>query len=464
MIKKIDLFGKPVELNFNGKDKSRSFTGAAFSIMVFGFVIWSVYHVGMDIILRKSPKTIMSQFFEENPSEMFISNETFNFAFGLQDPDNFFHYIDESIYTVDLYHNALIRTLNPDGTPNLQWITTPLETEICTTEHWGNLGSKFADIELNQLYCIKREQSAMEKIRIQGVFESPIYEYVGIDIHQCVNGQSIQPCQSPDVIKKALSGFFAVYFNNMAIDPKNFTTPNIDYRDSYFTSISHPYYKEVTLWLSHVEVRSDVGWLTEEQQELNYIQFEKVVENLMFREDMGKVMSFVGRVSKVNTIHERSYTKIQDIFAEINGLAAAAIVATAFFLRPYSNIKFYEGLINELFDVKDLKEGDAPGSPKQDRMTFERKQSVKRSTIRKGTGSSPGRSKGIALLKIDLNGNEPFHSIPSSPKELLMLSSQMSLNSPKKKHREDVESPSRKTRKDSNTRGILEKKKPSPRK
>jgi len=359
MVNRVDLFGKPVALNFNGRDKSKSFIGAIFSFIVFGFVVWAAYFYSQDMFKKRNPKTITSQAFSENPDEIIIEPDTFAFGFGVQHPETFAHYIDERIYTVQVDHVQLRRETNSDGSVNEIWSTTPLETEPCTTDHYGKLGHKFVDIELNKLYCIKEKQSALEELRIQGVFESPIYEYVRGSIKACDNSTTANPdkCVSKEELTYYLGGgFFAVYFTNIAIDPKNYTDPNINYRDSTFTSTTYPYYKELTLWLNHLKMKSDVGWLTEEENNLSFVSFDKTVENLNFRQDMGAVLNLVVRVGKITTYYERSYTKISEILAEVNGLTAAVFIAAAIILYPYSNIKFYESLINDLFDIKTLKQ------------------------------------------------------------------------------------------------------------
>jgi len=419
LVNRVDIFGKPVTLNFNGKSKSKSFIGACFSGLALAFFIWAFFIFSMDMFKKRNPKTITSQSFHENPAAMTISPDTFAFGFGLQEPETSFHYIDETIYTVEVSLNALTREIQADGTVNEVWSGIPLETETCTIKHFGKLGEKFATIELDKLYCLKIDQPAINTLTIEGVFESPVFQYISTTVKACDNSTrpvGSSPCVSPDTLKYYLGGgYFATYFTNLAIDPKNYNDPTIDYRDSYYTSLPYPYYKELALWLTHLEVKSDVGWLTEEVEYQDFITFEKTVENLNFRQDMGSVMTFVVRVDKIKTHYERSYTKISDVFAEVNGLGAAVIVAMAFILQPYSNIKFNESLINELFDIK-----SPPHSDKKDKKTKEQKNKKQaNSTQKRNSKSNNNLHKEIVKkhLEIDIAESSSPNFVINSPSD-----------------------------------------------
>jgi len=424
VVNRVDLFGKPVALNFNGKEKSKSFIGAFFSGLVLLFFVWALYIFSQDMFQKKNPKTIMSQSFHENPAAMVINADTFAFAFGLQDPQTYFHYINSSIYTVEVTRQQLSREVQPDGSLAEIWSSVPLEYETCSTAHFGHLGSKFADIELDELYCLKKDQPALDEIVVQGVFESPVYQYIQASIKACDNATSSVTCGTPKELQHYLGGgFFATYFTNIAIDPKSYKQPNVTYRDSYYSSLTYPYYKELTLWLNHLEVKSDVGWLLKDEELESFISFEKTVENLNFRQDMGSVLNFVVRVDKIKTHYERSYTKISDVFAEVNGLGAAVIVAFAFILRPFSDIKFNESLINELFEIKAPDTDGSSGSKaKNNSKTRKRSNSKKNSKKleKKNSSSKAAAAEGSTTkkdhLKIEIGGDKSaMNSILNSP-------------------------------------------------
>ena len=366
MLNKLDFFGKAVLLKFNGSQKSQTRAGALFTLLFLGYLIWSIYYVGRDIVLRREPRTVTSESFSEDPEPMIISPETFSFGFGIQTPDTFEHYINESIYTVQVNYNQRQKIINANDSVEAVWITAPLEIEPCTPSHFGDIGEKFVDIGLDKIICLKRDQPNIDQIRIQGVFESPIFEYVTVAIKQCFNDTSNVTCASQDKIDSLLlGGWYAVYYPNMAVDPKNYTHPNLKYRDSVYTSVGSNYFKEITMWLSHLEISSDLGWLTDDIKTTDYTKLDEIKELTNFRQDPDGFMRFIVRVGKVTQHYSRSYTKLQEISAQVNGLATAGLLAAIIFVVPYSNLKFYESLINELFDIKALKQSKKPISKRK---------------------------------------------------------------------------------------------------
>ena len=363
MFNRLDLFGKAVFLNFNGKRKSQTQAGAIFSIFFCVYIAWSVYHVGQDIIRRKEPRTLNFDSYDENPKQMILPSDSFNFGFGLQNPDTLKHFINESIYTVEATHNRQRRIVNPVGAVELDLVSTPLDVERCTTDHFGEIGHHFISIGLNELYCLKKDQSKMNEISIEGVSESDIFEYISVNIRQCNVTKSLCAPQK-DIDAELAAGWFAVYYPNIAVDPKNYSNPDLKYRDSLYTTIGNNYFKEITMWLNHLEINSDLGWLTTNKERRDYIQMGDFRELTNFHLSSNGFMRLNVRVAKVKTNYDRSYTKVQDILAEVNGMATLGIIAGLLFVYPYSNLKFYESLINELFDVKMLKK-DKDGNLKK---------------------------------------------------------------------------------------------------
>jgi len=104
------------------------------------------------------------------------------------------------------------------------------------------------------------------------------------------------------------------------------------------------------------------------------------------------------RVSPVTQVYARSYIKIQDIVARANGLTSIALIILLIFVSPYSNLKFYESLINDLFDVKTFKDKD-PQDPQFDRKKtlYEKIQEKQGKTKKK----SPSNKKKFYLNKHD---------------------------------------------------------------
>jgi len=72
-----DLFGLKASFNFRGDSTSRSTCGVCSTILFGLFCLWSLYHVGKDIVYKEHPETIQSIIFVEDPEEIIIGPNTF---------------------------------------------------------------------------------------------------------------------------------------------------------------------------------------------------------------------------------------------------------------------------------------------------------------------------------------------------------------------------------------------------
>mgnify|MGYP006976776508 CR=1 FL=1 len=91
-----------------------------------------------------------------------------------------------------------------DGTVTLVQQTADLEMEICTKDHFGSLAHEFENLELSQLYCIKKDQPGLEKVSIKGKFEVDEVSFLRIAFSACNNATSGGTCGTPEEIDQLL--------------------------------------------------------------------------------------------------------------------------------------------------------------------------------------------------------------------------------------------------------------------
>jgi len=117
--------------------------------------------------------------------------------------------------------------------------------------------------------------------------------------------------------------------------------------------------KSGVIELNHLKVIDDDGWLFESKKVKNYIKVATPTEYFDLEPDEdGFLWSGIFQMGQLKTTYERKYTRLQTVLAQIQGSAATVILALVILLRPYSQVKFKEVLINELFDVKVRKRDD----------------------------------------------------------------------------------------------------------
>jgi len=348
----IDVFGKAVELNFNRSKKSRTRAGGFLTLLFLGFWIWSIYNVGKDIYQRRNPTMTTADVISVDPKPMTINSDLFTIAFGYADPISASHYKNDSIFTLRVSVAKMHRNIHEDGSITLDWTDTVLETETCTPSHFGELASDFAPLQLDQLTCIKKDQPALDPIVIQGAYGSEIWKYLQVLVFPCDPVTSAVTCGTDDELEFYLGGegYFAAYFTDMAANMKDYEKPITRFQNSIFTLFGNKGYKELYYTVNPVEINTDSGWWTKEETTEYYAKYETITETTTVAVK-DTLLKFRMKVSPTSKIYSRSYIKIQEIFAQANGLATVALMVLLFVITPYANLKFNESIINELFEI-----------------------------------------------------------------------------------------------------------------
>lgn len=127
--------------------------------------------------------------------------------------------------------------------------------------------------------------------------------------------------------------------------------PEKKFKDAQFTTFGRKYFKEYQIWVKHIEVKSDQGWLLEDEITMRTYGFDFVKELVDFRDLGDTFLEVQFRASPFYTYYERSYIKLQDIFGNLEGLVSVFLIEIAVAVLPYVKLKFYEDLVNEVFDV-----------------------------------------------------------------------------------------------------------------
>jgi len=263
--------------------------------------------------------------------------------------------MDESIYTVQVTYNRVKKEIQSDESIKAVITQISLETEKCTTQHFGDASSKFSKLQLSQLYCLKKNQANLDSLTIRGDPDSSIYEYIDVNLLECDDQDSSMSCASKSSRDELLkNGIFNLYFTNVAIDPKDYEQPNLSYKDSYFTKISYNITKEIQMWVGHIDMITDSGWLIENKKNVSFTKYSRMQELLSFNGDSNQLVNLIIQSESTRTQYERTYVKIQNIMAAVDGIIPMGLIAIFIFVSPYSRIKFYETLINELFDIKEF--------------------------------------------------------------------------------------------------------------
>ena len=360
----VDLFAVPITLNHEGRDKAKSLHGIFITLLFAGFIVWFIYTLSKQMFSHQNPNTITFDTFKEIPDSIELNRESFPFAIGVKLPTtyNLAYFMDEEIYVPVIKLLVFTNTENADGTITKNRQIIDVDIEPCTAEHFGSAQDSVKTLPLSSLYCIKHEQTNLDRVELAGKEDLSTYKAFYIGIQKCYNTTTKTCKTAAEISEKLTRSWINIIYLQAAINPQNFTHPNQRFATEYTTMLSPSMLKSGIIKLNHLNVIDDDGWLFENKKVKSFVKVDSPVENFdLTPHPAGFLYSGVLELGQVVTTYERQYTRLQTVLAQIQGSAATVILALIIVLRPYSEVKFKETLINELFDVK-VKKRDDPNA------------------------------------------------------------------------------------------------------
>ncbi|EAR87344.2 transmembrane protein, putative (macronuclear) [Tetrahymena thermophila SB210] len=350
---KIDLFGSQILLRFNGQPTHNTKFGSIITLSILTILGLRLFFIIKDVFLRTSPQVIFQERQVDNPSVFEITNESFQFAFGMQDA-NFDHYIDESIYNIQVTQRTKKSVLNQATNQyEDQWIDRDIKLVRCSLDSFPDPATKdkFVQLKYYNMYCFPTN----ETLYIQGDFGSPEYQFLRLTITQCQNSTN-QVCKGPDVLKSYLrSANFALYFSDMFVDPTKKNDPfQKFYRDMFYTT-STVVPKDVNFYLRNSYIQSDFGWVQEDLVTLHHPQFSYTDVNIEPSDFQDYFLQMIVRFEKQKeNLYLRYYKNLNNIISEIGGFTQSLLAIGFLICSRFSQLDLNKNIINEAFNFKNI--------------------------------------------------------------------------------------------------------------
>ena len=338
-----DIYGYSPYLFIGGYKRNGSFLGllsTLLSIMV-GWLI-SSYFI-LEFLNKKKFTVITSETNPEGIDSIKLTKNTFYFSFYLQDPISYEPIIDESIYYPKVYYKIAKRN-EKEG---FIWIQKPLEYGKCELNDFDeNYQKLFMNYNLENMYCIKNLNES-----IKGVFTKDEYSFIFVEFYECKNSTEKFNCKSQNEINYYLNGtFMAIDFQDISIDPNNFSYPIIPKVGQFYTTLSKNYFKEIHLYFKKILIETDIGLIFNEIEKNEYAQYDHNEDMLSFKAlENGGFLEFSIKFADKITKFSRSYTKAQTVISNIGGFIQ--FIQTSFWILSYIFVenKVFQKIINKIF-------------------------------------------------------------------------------------------------------------------
>ena len=356
LIEDFDMFGREAKLYYKGKEKKTTYIGNYLSVLYLIFYI-SFFIYKLIKMLKKVDVVFYDTFtYEERPPSINLSADNFYGGFGLESPDTYDPFIDETIYFPKAYFKSAIRSGS-----EWDWEVKELELEKCNISKFGEFyRDKFSKNVLENLYCFKDMNETLN-----GHFSYDNYSFFYIQFFPCINTtENNNHCQPPEVIDNYLrSTFISMEFEDIELNPHNYSYPvSSRNQDIYFT-VGKKLFKEVHIFYQIINIETDLEVLgIEELGELKNEQFLKyhstyqmsnIIEENIYETGEPFCDISIKLYDQIRT-QKRVYPKLISVLGDVGGFME--VVFSFFSLSSFFIDKLYEiSIFNELFKFNNYK-------------------------------------------------------------------------------------------------------------
>ncbi|CAD8070680.1 unnamed protein product [Paramecium sonneborni] len=329
-LRKIDMFGQPVSLKFNGHSKHQTEVGGIASIATITVVFLFFSSNILSFINKGELSAIVVNNFEEIPQFISLSGErTLAVGFNNLSQSNYFNITLQQI-TIEnqIITNQTLITIGKCKPEQFQLASdTSLQTYF--TDH-------FLCLEQNQqLYF--------------GQNHSKKYE-VHLIISKCQNNQSsCIPNQNLD------GQIFNVQliFQNQVVNPMKLSDKYIQtfLDDTYSIKfVPNTLSKEQELLITQYDLNNDDSIIYEEFHQSQAFAIDSRDSKQIVNIDNDVFASFIFKKNKLKYTVNRSYQKITDLLARLGGFLKISFFILGFVIQIYNRLQLYLILANKIYE------------------------------------------------------------------------------------------------------------------
>ena len=342
LLQKLDIFGVTPSIQFNGGSKSYSRFGLIYTLITGAFVVWAVVFTSQDFVHRTNPAltttTMYGATVEEN---LALPHSLFQLGFGIYENEILGNYfIDPSIYTVTA--NMGLYNYYPDGTCILT--LDPLDIVPCKNSNFDGQVAYYAS-----QWCFSRTQTNFDYLYTRTEDD----QFIQIDFYLCNNATSGGTCASQEVIDKWITDSdIQTTFRQSTTIASNYEDPINHFYTDQWQGLLLDKTKSMKLMLDIVDFTSDDGWLFQSEKTETIINFNPIAGDVLERREEGLFATFIIANSGNKILYRRTYMKIQDVLAQVSGLAGAAALILGLFAQPFAELKMYEKAVKDIYKIK----------------------------------------------------------------------------------------------------------------
>lgn len=346
-----DIIGSEPRFRLGTAQRNQTLWGGLLCLATYVLLAIAFLYFGQEFYYKQNPNVIYSNLPNDGSAPINLNNDRFSFIIAIKDRDSKYVPMDSSYVNVEM---NLVKASRPNDAVMDQMSNETISTQTgkLTVNNCGKIDNRqslFKLYNLSNFACLQPNQN----LTINGTIQHNVYQFLNINISSCSNSTAL--CQPEDVIKKRLSGAkLEMAYVDIMLNQQNFTTMESFIVQEYVTPIIYDEYSIVTLELSPITYKTDAGYLISDLYYTYFFQKYNIYQVGHSLKDSNTIVSFNIAQSRIQKVIYRKYYKVQNLLAEIGGLAKSFIIIAMVLNYFHDEAKYYEKLVDELFDVEDL--------------------------------------------------------------------------------------------------------------
>jgi hypothetical protein len=341
----VDLFGQGINLRLHTRIKSKTILGGFLTIITVLLLTSMFYYNLEDVWYKTNPQVTVEQIVSSEYPNITLDIDSMPISVAMTNNNNYV--INKPRYFKFFAKLKYGLTTNP----NLE--EKNINLVPCKKDYFPRISNESYDsLNMNQNLCLENQN-----VTIGGSWSKDYISYLALGIKLCQNITTLDNCAPFSEIKefiKTTHYFWNVFFQNTNINPQNAENPITYNVFSVYKGINLESFKTSELYIRNQKLHSDEGLISSTNTTNSSLGYDyNTVDDGSISDEV--LIEFNFLVSYNKFIYHRKYLKIQNVLANVGGLASVIRITCIVICYIFSVIKRDEKILNKIFDY-DLSE------------------------------------------------------------------------------------------------------------
>jgi hypothetical protein len=286
------------------------------------------------------------------PNRPNLTLDKYSFPLAICVQDDFSNtYFNPKYFTLEA--QIITISIGENGTAS-DW-NENYEIVPCQPDHFPSISNDtFFQSGLNNYYCFDDQN-----FTVGGFFDNQYTRYTVLSLKRCINStENSDICAPVEEIEsffkdKAIS--WNIYYLNSIFNTQDFTKPKISYIVNNYKSVQYGLYKIFELYIMKRFLKSDNGIIFQSIEQSEIVSFFENSYDFTEMLHEGHLASIFLYSSNKEEIYNRSYMKLQWIFASVGALAEIFMHLFRFICSYFTSLTMNKKILNKIFDYDLIK-------------------------------------------------------------------------------------------------------------